>query len=427
MRLRMIFAAWLLFIAFSTAVAGLPIAAWAVGAPSDNYTVPDIPTDNTTPDEIKPSVDFLPEGPSSQDKNAPPGVIATFTSLPERDNNRITADDKWFLDIDIDAPGWLYIYENYPSGSYPTGKWVAYKWHIKESGLWNLGPFKATGDEPEGQHIYRIWFYSGGKWTGGDTPWNDVTWTYLPGTPQFKIVSFEINPPAIKAGEGTLLFWEVQGASSIEISGMGSMAGTSGTVLIKPSATTTYVLTARDAAGKSMSQSASVTVRPLTLAEQAMKFLGNPVILIMLAAAIAIIVLVFILLRRRYIGQNESKETLSLPAPQLPEKPEEYRPHAAAKAILELPGGTEIRIAGDTRAIGRSDLARSLELDKLGIISRQHFRITFREEQFFIEDLGSVGGTCLNGAEIRESGEVSLKDDDLIEPAGAVKLRFLIL
>ena len=160
MRLSTIFAAVLSLAVVTAVIACLPVLAGAVGAPTDNYTIPDIPTDNTAPDEIKPAVDFLPEGPSSQDKNAPPGVIATFTSVLERDNNRIASGDKWFLDIDINAPGWLYIYEYYPAGSNPLGKWIAYKWRLKESGMWNLGPFSATGDEPEGQHTYRVWFLS---------------------------------------------------------------------------------------------------------------------------------------------------------------------------------------------------------------------------------------------------------------------------
>jgi hypothetical protein len=423
----MIFAGLLLVAAVTAVIAALPASAWAVGAPADNYTVPDIPTDNTTSDEIKPDVQFIVDGPSVQDKNAPPGMIPTFTSVPERDNNLITAGDKWFLDIDINAPGWIFIWEYYPKGSTYERKRIAWKWHLKEIGVWNLGPFKATGDEPEGQHIYRICFYSGGKYTGGDHPWKDVTWTYLPGTPQFKIVSFEINSPDIKAGEATLLFWEVQGASSVDISGMGSMAVTSGTAIVKPEATTTYVLTARDAGGKTLSQPATVTVRPLTFAEQAMKFLGNPVILIMAAAAVAIIALAFVLLRRRQAAQNEAKKPVSSPTPQSPEKTAGPLPQIAAKAVLELPGGLEIRIAGDTRAVGRADLARGLEIDRLGQISRQHFRITFREEQFFIEDPGSAGGTLLNGTDIRERGEVILKDDDLIEPAGAIKLRFRVL
>jgi hypothetical protein len=401
-----------------------------VGAPTDNYTIPDIPTDNTTSDEIKPAVNFLPEGPSSQGKSDLPGVVAILTSVPARDHNNITSSDTWYLDIDINAPGWVYIYEYYPEGSNPTGKWIAYKWHLKESGVWKLGPFSASANEPEGEHVYRIWFYSGGQWASEDPTAQQnavITWTYSRDTVPLKIISFEINPPSINASEGTLLFWEVQGASSVEISGIGAMTGSGGTLMIKPAVTTTYVLTIRDEGGKTLSQAATVTVRPVPFAEQAMKFLANPVILTMAAAAVAIMVLAFILLRRRYEAKGEAKETLPLPAPQLPEKPEDYQPQAAARAVLELPGGSEIRIAGNTSTVGRADLARGLEIDKLSLISRQHFRVAFREDQFFIEDLGSAGGTSLNGADIRESGAVRLKDDDLIEPAGAVKLRFRVI
>jgi len=430
MRLSTIFAALLSLTVVTAVIACLPVLAGAVGAPTENYTITGIPTDNTTPNEIKPAVNFLLEGPSSQGKSALPGVKAFFTSVPARDDNRIAPGDTWYLDIDINAPGWLYIYEYYPKGSNPGGKWIAYKWRLTESGAWKLGPFGASAIEPEGQHIYRVWFYSGGQWAAEDTNVQKntiITWTYAPDTPPFKIVSFEINPPAINAEEGTLLFWEVQGASAVEISGIGTMAGSSGTRMIKPAATTTYVLTIRDAGGKTLSQPATVTVRPLPFAGQAMKLLGNPVMLIMAAAAVAIIVLAFVLFRRRQAAQSEAIEPLSLPAPQPPEKRGDALPRVAAKAVLELPGGLEIRIAGGTRDIGRADLARGLEIDRLGLISRQHFRITFREEQFFIEDPGSAGGTLLNGTDIRGKGEVSLKDDDLVEPADAIKLRFRVL
>ncbi len=119
MRLGTLFAVLLWLAAVTAVIAGLPILAGAVGAPADNYTIPDIPTDNTTLDEIKPAVNFLPEGPSSQEKSAVPGVIAVFTSVPARNNSRITLDDTWYLDIDVNAPGWLYIYEYYPKGSNP--------------------------------------------------------------------------------------------------------------------------------------------------------------------------------------------------------------------------------------------------------------------------------------------------------------------
>jgi serine/threonine protein kinase len=428
MRLSTLFTVLLCLAAVTAVIACLPVLAGAVGAPADNYTIPEIPTDNTTPDEIKPAVNFLPEGPSSQAKSAAPGVIAVLTAVPERYNSLITAGDTWFLDIDVNSPGWLYIYEYYPKGSDPGGKWIAYKWRLKESGVWKLGPFSAADAEPEGEHIYRIWFYSGGKWVSEDPQSqinNVISWTYSLNSPPLKIISFEINPPAVNAEEGTLLFWEVQGASSVEISGIGTMAGPGGTLMIKPAATTTYVLTASDPGGRTMSKSATVTVRPLPFAEQAMKFLGNPVILIMAGATFAIIALGFVLLRRRRAAQSEAKETLSLPTLQPLEKPGGLPPVSAK--LPELPGGLEIRIAHDTRTVGRADVARGLEIDKLGLISRQHFRITIREDQFYIEDLGTAGGTRLNGTDIRERGEISLKDDDLIEPAGVIKLRFRVL
>jgi hypothetical protein len=430
MRLCTLWAVVLCLAATTAIITGSPLLAGAVGAPSDNFTTPEIPTDNTTPNEIKPAVNFLPEGPSSQDPNAAPGVITVFTSVPERDNNRITAGDTWFLDVDINAPGWLYICEYYPKGSDPSYRWLAYKWRLNESGVWKLGPFSAPDDEPEGQHFYRISFYSGGQWAGGDPQSqknNIIAWTYSRSTPALKIISFEINPPAVDAEESTLLFWEVQGASSVEITGLGSMTGTSGTLMIKPSTTTTYVLTARDTAGNALSQPATVTVKPLPFTKQAMKFLGNPVILIMAAATVAVIVLGFVLLRRRQAARGEVREIISLPAIQAREKQGEPRTQALAKAALELPGGLEIRITGDAQAVGRADLARGLEIDQLNLISRQHFRIIFREGQYYIEDLGSAGGTRLNGADIRESGGVALKDDDMVEPAGIIKLRFHVL
>ena len=432
MRLCNCWAVVLCLAAATAIITGSPILAAAVGAPADNITItiPEVPTDNTTPNEIKPAVNFLPEGPSSQDPNAAPGVITVFTSVPERNNNQITAGDTWFLDVDINAPGWLYICEYYPKGSDPGYRWLAYKWRLNESGVWKLGPFSAADNEPEGQHFYRISFYSGGQWAGGDPQSqnnNIIAWTYSRNDPALKIISFEINPPAVDAGESTLLFWEVQGASAVEITGLGSMTGTSGTLMIKPSATTTYVLTARDTAGNTLSQPATVRVSPLPFTEQAMKFLGNPVIWIMAAATAAVIVLGFVLLRRRRSAQGEAVETLSLPAVQTLETQGEYQPRVSAKAALELPSGLEIRITGDAHAVGRADLARDLEIDQLNLVSRQHFRINFRESQFYIEDLGSAGGTRLNGAEIRKSGSVALKDDDLIEPAGAIKLRFRVL
>jgi pSer/pThr/pTyr-binding forkhead associated (FHA) protein len=92
-----------------------------------------------------------------------------------------------------------------------------------------------------------------------------------------------------------------------------------------------------------------------------------------------------------------------------------------------LPNGIDIQLSGNSKVIGRGDLARVLSLDELGLISRRHFEVKYDEEQFYVEDLCSANGTHLNGKDISGQGPVSLDDNDIIEPAGAVHLKFHLL
>ena len=98
-----------------------------------------------------------------------------------------------------------------------------------------------------------------------------------------------------------------------------------------------------------------------------------------------------------------------------------------ATAKILLPNGMEIQFAGNSRIIGRGDLARALDLDELGLISKQHFKVKSGDEQFYIEDLGSVNGTMLNGENIGGKGLVNLNHEDIIEPAGITCLKFYLL
>jgi pSer/pThr/pTyr-binding forkhead associated (FHA) protein len=102
-------------------------------------------------------------------------------------------------------------------------------------------------------------------------------------------------------------------------------------------------------------------------------------------------------------------------------------PSAVARAKITSPNGIDIRLSGKGKVIGRGDLARALNLDDLGLISRRHFEIKLDDEQFYIEDLGSANGTHLNGKDISGKGPVGLDDGDIIEPAGAVQLKFHLL
>jgi hypothetical protein len=333
----------------------------AIGAPTDNSTIPNIPTSDQSQDEIKPPVEYVLQGPSSQSKETPPNFIPRFIGSSEEDKFKVTANESWYLDVDINTPGWLYICEYFPVGDGLQGKWIAYKWQLLQSGLWRLGPFTPADNEPEGQHIYRIWFYSDGQWAAEDpnSPQNNlVYWTYSKGQPAQQIPP---QPPIAPVKEATFL-------------------------------------------------------------DQVHRFIIKPVVLVLGTSLLVVMVMAGLYLSRSYTRRGGSQDTASLPA-----EAEPALPSAVVSAKIALPNGVEIRLAGNSRVIGRGDLARALGLDELGLISRRHFEVKSEEEQFYIEDMGSANGTRLNGADISGKGPVSLNNDDVIEPAGAIRLKFYIL
>jgi hypothetical protein len=72
------------------------------------------------------------------------------------------------------------------------------------------------------------------------------------------ISSFTATPSTVTAGKSVTLSWSVTGATAIAIGGVGSVSGSSW--LVSPTQTTTYVLTAQNAAGVSVIAQAMVTV-----------------------------------------------------------------------------------------------------------------------------------------------------------------------
>ena len=76
------------------------------------------------------------------------------------------------------------------------------------------------------------------------------------GTSKPTIASFTANPANITSGQSSSLTWNVSGATSITISGIGDVTGLSSKP-VSPSATTSYTLTATNAGGTS---TASITV-----------------------------------------------------------------------------------------------------------------------------------------------------------------------
>ena len=244
-----------------------PAAVSAVGTPTENYTIPDLPTNDPSHEEIKPSVNFYLKGPTVQTKTSPAAFITGFTGTLEQNKYTVVGDGQWRLDVDINTPGWLYIYEYYPPNNNPSGRWLAYKWQLKQSGAWDIGPFTARSNEPEGQHVYRLWFYGNGQWATDNTSnlQNSlIYWEYLKNLPELKIQSFNASSHEVKPGETITLSWNVQGAESLEIPMIGPVTDASGTQTVALDKTTDFVLIATGLDGRQVSSNTiTVTVSPV--------------------------------------------------------------------------------------------------------------------------------------------------------------------
>jgi hypothetical protein len=358
----LVFALALIFASLG-AVAFTHVCAYAMGAPTENFTIPD-PTGDTQHNEIKPPVISVLRGPSAQPKSAWPGLTADLEGTSVAGNRNVSGDEQWYLDVDINAPGWLYIYEYYPSGGENQGRWIAYKWQLKEPGQWRLGPFRPGENEPEGQHIYRFFFYGNGQWAAGGSG----------------------------AQKGSLVYWNY----------------------------------GKDPEDNPQSASTSVTVQPVSPGDQLLKFVTNPITLLVAPSVIVVIALMGWFARRALRERRYLKNAGRQPLVELLEQPPaplKSPQRGAAAAVLELPNGLLIRLGGGSEIIGRAQVARSLGLDELGAISRQHFRISFEDGKLFIEDMGGANGTAVNGRDIRGIGLLELHDGDVIVMAGKTSLK----
>ena len=96
--------------------------------------------------------------------------------------------------------------------------------------------------------------------------------------------------------------------------------------------------------------------------------------------------------------------------------------------LTVTPGGQEILASGQSELIiGRAykDQVPGIDLGPYGGsqagVSRQHSRLIYRDQKWFIEDLGSTNGTFVNGVKIAAHQPVALKNNDLIR-CGQIQL-----
>ena len=109
-----------------------------------------------------------------------------------------------------------------------------------------------------------------------------------------------------------------------------------------------------------------------------------------------------------FIGELRDEQTVPMPG-------------GASGSFRMLVGDREIALSPGVHIIGRSNEAR-IFVDDVGV-SRQHARITIRDDGAVLEDLGSKNGTVLDGHAIE--APTPLVDGSLIV-IGATALKFRI-
>jgi hypothetical protein len=140
----------------------------------------------------------------------------------------------------------------------PSGEKATLSWEVSGADTVSLDndigdvPAKGTKDVyPDKTIKYTLTATNGnGSSTSG------VIVTVNPNAPVVK--SFTASPSTIAAGQTATLKWEVSGANTINLQGVGNVEG-SGSQVVKPAATTSYTLTATNSAGVITAQ-ATVTI-----------------------------------------------------------------------------------------------------------------------------------------------------------------------
>ncbi|MBN1221290.1 MAG: protein kinase [Anaerolineae bacterium] len=96
--------------------------------------------------------------------------------------------------------------------------------------------------------------------------------------------------------------------------------------------------------------------------------------------------------------------------------------------LIVSPGGQEILVSGQSElVIGRAYKSKVPDIDLSPFggsqagVSRQHSRLVYKNNGWFIEDLGSTNGTYVNSAKIAPNQPVALKHNDLIR-CGQIEL-----
>ena len=397
-----------------------PWTNWLPPNPSSDTTVLSIPGSLTLQDTVSSNI-------TTTRVNI---AQAYFTDTDKTANTQFIAQNGWYLVIQVNMPGQLYLYEYGPPDSIPRGRWIGYNTPIGE-GTWQIGPFYARPMEPEGEHVWKVWMFSKSEWATGISTFSYLRKEYT-SAPE---ITFTVEPSTVKRGEPAMLEWNVTGAATIDVQPGIGRVGPSGKRKISPEATTTYTITATNNIGP------NTRTVDVTVAE------GDwmPAWLIWtIIAGLAVTggVVAFLMNRRKAVPAafGEGETALQQNPTMTAAPPTVTRSQTAIKTVVKtkvmqsetamaegrlvLQGGKEILLSTASKWIGRADCAGLVPGQDDSFISRQHMLITYEGGEYFVEDGNSGNGTKLNGVDIKGKGKQRIKDGDRIELAEVLTVTF---
>ena len=191
-----------------------------------------------------PPPNLIPINPNISCASGPYTVSMSWTGQPSSD----PAYD-FFIDLDNDSDwnnGFWNKAESNNSTSAPSG----FTPYLGALGALRLNPGTT----------YRVRVFNGATDLSGNQLHSNTVTFSVPACGALPVInSFTASPSTITVGNTVILSWNVTSATTISISGIGVVTGTSTTV--SPTTTTTYTLTATNSAG-SVTRQVPVTVNP---------------------------------------------------------------------------------------------------------------------------------------------------------------------
>ncbi len=98
---------------------------------------------------------------------------------------------------------------------------------------------------------------------------------------------------------------------------------------------------------------------------------------------------------------------------------------SASLAKLILKEKNEFIIKEYERVFGREDFVGVLDVEDLHFIGKTHFKITKKEDGFYIKDLNSKNGTKINNKDIKGHNSIKLENEDNILVANVLNVKYV--